>query len=122
MSLATKRILCVDGNKDLCKLMEGFLKRVGFECKTAGSISEALLLATGEKFDVYVLENTFADGTGLELCEMLREYDPVSPIIFYCVDPYEPTRQQALDAGAQERLFNDGDINKLVETIRRLLS
>ena len=121
MTLATKRILCVDENKDLCNLMVKFLTRDGFECKMAGSVYEALMLATGEEFDLYVLENSFNDGTGLELCGMLRKYDPVSPIIFFCVDPYEPTRQQALDAGAQERLFNDGGINKLVETIRRLL-
>jgi DNA-binding response OmpR family regulator len=92
----------------------------GYETRRAGKMAEALVLASQDKFDLIIVEKTFPDGKGLEMCRLLRARTPWTPIIIYSGDPYEPTRAETMAAGAQELLFNNGDIEKLAEVVRRL--
>lgn len=53
--MTTKRhILCVDGHSDTCELMSVIL--ADFEVVAAHSKGEALLKATDDSFDLYLLE------------------------------------------------------------------
>jgi len=115
-----KRVLCVDGNADTCEILTTLLGAEGYETRTAGGLGTALTLASAAKFDLIIVAQTFPDGTGLELCRLMRARDPDTPILIYSRYQYEPTRAEALAAGTQEYLFNDGDINRLLEAVRRL--
>jgi DNA-binding response OmpR family regulator len=117
-----KRVLCVDGDEDTCELLTRLLAAEGYETMTAGRLAEALALVSGGRFDLVIVERTFPDGEGLELCRLLRARDPSTPVLIYSSHPYEPTRDEALSAGARELLFNDGKIEKLAEAVRRLTS
>jgi CheY-like chemotaxis protein len=65
-----KHILCVDDNSDTCELVSLILK--DYEVTSAYSMADAIKRATAERFDLYVLDYHLPDGTGLELCLMLR--------------------------------------------------
>jgi DNA-binding response OmpR family regulator len=117
-----RRILCVDGYKDTCDLLQTSLTQLGYEAITARTLEQALNLATTEKFDLYIIEKTYVDGTGLALCKLLRAYDPGSEVIFFSGDPHEPSRKEALEAGAYARLVNQGSAEELAVIIRRLSS
>jgi CheY-like chemotaxis protein len=77
------RILFVDDHEDTRLVIITWLGVLGYEVRAAESGAEGLRMAREESFDLYLLDSRFADGTGRELCEKLREFDPDTPIIFY---------------------------------------
>ena len=118
--MAPRRILCVNGCRDTCEALRLELSREGYEVKTAYTLSEAIRHSLTEKFDLYIIEKVFTDGTGLALCEKLRSQDPSSVVIFYTADPNEPTKAEALKAGAHARLVDQGNIDALLQVIREV--
>jgi CheY-like chemotaxis protein len=73
----------VDDHEDTRLVIITWLGVLGYEVRAAESAHEGLRMARDERFDLYLLDSRFADGTGRELCEKLREFDPATPIIFY---------------------------------------
>lgn len=121
MSRVKCRILCVDDHKDSADMLCLILSVEDYEVATASTIEEALTLATGEAFDLYVLDRRLPDGTGLELCRQLNELTPDVPCIFYSGDAYEMQRRQALAAGADDYVAKP-DIDRLIDAVHKLLS
>lgn len=117
-----RRILCVDQDSETCSLINSLLGESGFEAKLASTIAEALQLAGDERFDLYLLELRFADGSGIELCRRIRQFDPAAPILFFADVVRKRDRQQAVMAGAQGYLSKPDGIYKLAEVITRLSS
>ena len=63
--------------------MAALLQDRGYGVLTAGSVAEALELAKEITFDLYILDIRLPDGTGVELCQKLREMRPGIPILYY---------------------------------------
>jgi CheY-like chemotaxis protein len=95
---AKKRILCVDDHSDNCELISIILKDC--EVTSAYSMADALKRATAERFDLYLLDYHLPDGTGLELCLMLRAFDRDTPILFATASS-SLTESQVRTVGAQ---------------------
>jgi CheY-like chemotaxis protein len=121
MSSVKCRVLCVDDHKDSAEMLCLLLSEEDYEVETAGSIEEAMKLATSEAFDLYVLDRRLPDGTGLELCSRLNQVTPDVPCIFYTGDAYELHRRQALAAGADDYVAKP-DVDGLIDAVHRLLS
>lgn len=98
------RILCVDNGDDICSLIAVILK----ECEIVRVHTKwaALRKATIEKFDLYLLDYYLPDGTGLELCKLIREFDPVTPILFV-------TSSRAISIKRAESVGAQGVVEKL---------
>jgi CheY-like chemotaxis protein len=71
-----------------------------YEIITAFSMADAIKQATAQKFDLYILDYHLPDGTGLELCLMLRGFDRDTPILFATASS-SITEAQVITAGAQ---------------------
>src|SRR5689334_11473557 len=97
MNEPPKKILCVDDHKDFCELVAAVLTDV--KVNSAHSMADAVLLATKEKYDLYLLDYHLPDGTGLELCLLLRGFDAATPILFI-TGTSSMTEAQAITAGA----------------------
>jgi CheY-like chemotaxis protein len=94
------RILFIDDNADTRHLVQTWLGMSDYDVVTADDAASGLRIAKSDKFDLYLLDSRFADTTGRELCEQLREFDPTTPIIFY--SGAAPAQQKLdLDCGAQ---------------------
>jgi CheY-like chemotaxis protein len=98
LPLTKKHILCVDDNSDTCELVSHILRE--YELTSAYSMADAVKRATAEKFDLYILDYHLPDGTGLELCLMLRTFDHDTPILFATATD-EIIESQVVTAGAQ---------------------
>ena len=120
MPQAKKRILCVDDNSDTCELVSALLK--DFEVTPAYSMADAVKRATAERFDLYVLDYHLPDGTGLELCLMLRTFDRDTPTQFVTASG-SLTEGQVVTAGAQGlvRKGTASFVDDLLSTVSRLL-
>lgn len=74
------RILCVDDHQDTFDLIKVILK--DYEIITAESVGDGVRRATGEQFDLYLLDYHLPDGNGIELCLLIRQFDKTTPILF----------------------------------------
>ena len=80
--LHSKRLLLVDDEQELLKMISDILKDAGFETVlTAMSVKEAILTAKEETPDLIVLDVMLPDGDGFSLMQQLRTFTNV-PIIF----------------------------------------
>lgn len=94
------RILFVDDNDDCRIITYELLRSQGYEPTTAASREEGLTRARGGGYDLYLLDYLFTDGTGRELCEKIREFDPDTPILFFSAS-LPSLQREALACGAQ---------------------
>ena len=94
------RILSVDDHGDTLSMLSLMLGGYGYDLTSASSVGEALELARSEDFDLFLLDFLFEDGTGRELCERIREFDPETPILFFS-GSHPNTHHEAMTCGAQ---------------------
>lgn len=114
-----RRILCVDDNEDTRFMLTALLGQE-YDTTSAGGTGETMELARREHFDLYILDNIFPDGTGLELCRQIRELHPQTPIIFYSGAVFESDKAAGLRAGAQAYIGKPA-IKRLTEAVRGVL-
>jgi len=84
--------------RTICSLIATILS--DHEVVSATSKAEALRKATNGQFDLYLLDYYLPDGTGLEVCLLIRDFDDSTPILFV-TDFTELTRQQIENVNAQ---------------------
>lgn len=123
MSASNPRILYVD-DKDCCQMI-GFMLNVAepdYELVGAASSDEAMNLMEKGKFDLYVLESLLPGTSGIEFCRRIRKIDNDTPILFYTGMARHADRNAAMTAGATEYLVKPNDLDKIIETIVRLVN
>lgn len=116
-----RRILCAESNKDVGDLIALLLERKGYAVETVQTAAECLKLAATERFDLYVLNDTYIDADSLELCRELREMDPATPVLLFSLDSSGHHANRARQAGVQIYLSQTSDFVSLVQTIDKLL-
>jgi CheY-like chemotaxis protein len=120
MSKPKKRILCVEDHPDTCELISTILK--DYDSTSAYSKADALMLATKEKFDIYLLDYHLPDGNGIELCLLIKNFDTKTPMLFV-TGTSSMNEKQALTIGAQGLIKNTDDnfVDKLQKKVSELL-
>lgn len=121
MQIARGRVLCVDDDQDALQWMTALLGREGYEVLQAKNLSEGLSLAKTNSFDLIVLGWVFQDGTGIDLCKMLRIDDGSAPILFYSGLTKRCDIEAALRAGAQGFLVKPVDFEDLLQNASRIV-
>lgn len=116
------RILCTEDDADARDLIILFLKNEGYEVICAEDAEQALALAKGQKFDLYLIDNWLPEISGKDLTEKIRQFDTQTPILFYSAAGYETDKKNALRAGAQAYLVKPADPEALVAEIARLIA
>lgn len=115
-------ILCIEDDLDTCDLIVFVLGLSGYEVVVAHSVEDALLKVRKEPYALYSIDTNLPDGSGVELCRRIREFDANTPIIFYSADAHTGQIQKAMGAGAQAYLTKPTDPAILTKTVDCLLS
>lgn len=102
-------------------MMAALLQDCGYGVLTAGSVAEGLDLAKEINFDLYILDVRLPDGTGVELCQRLRELNSKIPILYYSAYGDEADHQNALETCGDAYLKKPVCIADIQETIAELL-
>jgi two-component system phosphate regulon response regulator PhoB len=122
MKSSVAQILYTEDHADTRELVAFVLTGCNCEVTLADSDVKALDLARTKQFDLYLIDNWIAGGSGIELCKKLREFDPITPVLFYSGAAYDSDKQEAFASGAQEYLIKPVDNDELVEAVFRLIS
>jgi CheY-like chemotaxis protein len=116
------RILHVDDDPQIRLLMAGSLQEFGYRVVTAGTVNEALQLATGMAFDLFILDVRLPDGTGVDLCHLLRRLQPNTPVVYYTGYATDEAQQEALSKCGDAYLKKPVSISEWEKTISELLA
>ena len=121
MDTFLSHVLYIEDHQDTRELVTFGLAQSNCRVTTTSSSDDALRLAREQKFDLYILDSWLADGTGIELCKRLREFDRGTPIMFFSAAAYETDKQAAMDNGAQCYLVKPADMQRLRSEVTALI-
>ena len=117
----TPRVLYIEDHEDTRELVTLVLEQKCIEVVTGATIRSGVALAGSQAFDLYLLDSWLPDGSGLELCRKIREFDKETPILFYSAAAYEMDRAEAIRSGAQEYLIKPSHPSELCSLVTSLI-
>ena len=115
-----QRILIVDDERQITRVLSRGLAAKGYEVHTAGDGEAALQTFSDWHPDLVVTDLSMPVMNGLELCRRLRAFSEV-PIIVLSVKGEEHAKVEALDAGADDYVTKPFGIDELLARIRATL-
>lgn len=117
----TPRVLYIEDHEDTRELVTLVLEQKCVEVVTGTTIRSGVALAGSQDFDLYLLDSWLPDGSGLELCRRIREFDQETPIVFYSAAAYEIDRVEAIKSGAQAYLIKPSHPSELCNLVTSLI-
>lgn len=117
---ATARILVVEDDPHIRRLVRAALQRAGHAVSEAASAREGLSLLNIEKPDAVLLDLGLPDRDGIELIQIIRARSATGVIV---ISAREDTAEKvaALDLGADDYLTKPFDTEELLARIRTVL-
>ena len=116
-----KRILVVDDEPQITRVLRTSLTGNGFEVRTADDGHAGLRAAREWQPDMVITDISMPNMNGIELCRQLRA-ESALPIIVLSVKGEEKTKVEALDAGADDYVTKPVGMDELLARVRRNLA
>ena len=116
----SERILVVDDEVQIVRVLRGYLEKAGYSVLTAHSGQEALRIARQEKPDLIILDLMLPDMDGLDVCRTLRR-DSGVPIIMLTARVEETDRLIGLELGADDYVTKPFSPREVVARVRAVL-
>ncbi len=120
MSIPKPRILAVDDEPQLTRVLVRSLTSKGYDVRVAGDGALALQTFHDWSPSLVITDLAMPNMSGLELCRRLREISDV-PIVVLSVRGDEKTKVEALDAGADDYVTKPFGMDELLARIRAAL-
>jgi len=120
----SKKILAVDDEPDILKVVIFRLKKEGYDVRTAINGQMALDMIADERPDIVLLDITLPLLNGIEVCKRIKADDNFKsiPVMFLTASTAsEGFKERAAEAGAQDYMFKPFDYEELLEKIKKLL-
>jgi two-component system KDP operon response regulator KdpE len=114
------RVLVVDDEAGIRKVIQDALRREGLEVETAADGLEALKLLEREDFDLVVTDLNMPRLDGFDLVQKIREAGDV-PTLVLTVRQEERDKVRLLDAGADDYVTKPFGVAELLARVRALL-
>jgi two-component system OmpR family response regulator len=115
------RVLVIEDHQDTRDLLNIVLSRAGFAVKGVGTLQEARSEIRAEKYDLYILDFNFPDGSGIDFCREIRADDAETPAVIYSGHSLAENQQACMSAGANAYLVKPAEVAELVQTLNNLL-
>jgi CheY-like chemotaxis protein len=118
--MATTKILLVDDDVALSRIMRSLLEHEGFDITVADNVAAALKLISSEQYDVLLSDlHMPGAGDGLTVISAMRHVNPKAIALLLTSFPEMDVAAKAILRQADEILLKDMDFKKLIESIKR---
>ncbi len=121
----TLRVLVVDDDPLVLRVLQDVLRAQGCETSTAGNADRALALLDGNSYDLIVSDIRMPGPSGLDLLRAVRSRQPETPVVLITGYASVETAVEALRSGAIDYLtkpFRLQDIEKVLARVREVRS
>jgi two-component system OmpR family response regulator len=115
------RILIVDDEPTLARLLARGLGEEGHAADVAATGEEALWMASAAPYDAIVLDVMLPGLDGFAVCRALRDRDVWTPVLMLTARDAVEDRIQGLDTGADDYLLKPFAFSELLARLRALV-
>lgn len=115
------RLLLVEDERELGRLLASSLKAAGFAVDHVVSLVEADAALAVETYDIAVLDRRLPDGDGLDLLRQRRNAGMTLPVLVLTARDSLPDRVQGLEQGADDYVLKPFHVDELIARLRALL-
>jgi two-component system, OmpR family, KDP operon response regulator KdpE len=121
MSSQPYRVLVVDDEPPLRKVLRASLTAAGYAVEEVRTEDEAVAVIQQRTFDLVLLDVNMLGLTGFEACRRIRALAPRTGIVMVTVRDAEDDKVRALDAGADDYVTKPFRLRELVARLRAVL-
>jgi two-component system KDP operon response regulator KdpE len=114
------RVLAIDDNPQIQKLVMVNLQARGYAVQTAGSGEDAIDLFKVGQFDLILLDLILPGVSGIDVCLWIRQQSDI-PIIVLSAREDEELKVRALDAGADDYVTKPFSQEELLARVRAVI-
>ena len=111
------RILLVDDEIELAKMIKDYLSNEGFEVQTRYTLSDGKDLFDSTSFNAVILDINLPDGSGLDLCRYIRDKSNI-PIIMLSARSGDVDKIMGLGLGSDDYITKPFSASELSARIR----
>jgi len=115
-----KRILVVDDDENICRLLKMYLANEGFQILVAYDGSKALEYVEKEKIDLIILDVMMPVMDGWDVCRAVRKISSV-PIIMLTARDMLEDKLQGFESGADDYIVKPFETKELVARVKARL-
>lgn len=117
----TNKILIVEDDVDIARLVQLQLRDIGYESDIIDNGAKALeRLSEVQDYDMLILDIMLPDSDGLTICEQVRKNDQQTPILMLTARSSEYDRVLGLDTGADDYLTKPFSFMELSARVKAL--
>lgn len=117
-----KRILLVEDELSIQKVVQMNLELEGYEVLASGNGMQALKLAKNQFFDMIILDIMLPEVNGFDICEQIRLNNKDIAIIIVSAKDTTEDRVQGLKLGADDYLIKPFNLEELLLRVSKLLN
>lgn len=115
----TKKILVVDDEPQIVKVLKAYLEKAGYQVATAQDGKAALLSFQREKPDFLILDLNLPEMDGLDVCKAIRR-DSNVPILMLTARVEEADKLIGLELGADDYVIKPFSPREVVARVRTI--
>jgi PAS domain S-box-containing protein len=117
-SLKNKKILIVDDNATVLKLLSAILTKSGIKCIEAASGRTALnIIKTNQEIDLILMDIQMPDMDGITAMNLIREINPSIKIIAQTANTFEEDKNKYIRIGFNGYISKPFKRNEIIKTI-----
>lgn len=114
------RILIVDDEENVCRLLSKVLVKEGYETRMAHNAEEALKIIDNSDMDIVISDIKMPGMSGIELLNRIGSIAPFIKVIMITAFATIDTAIEALRMGAKDYITKPFNIDEVVQAIKKL--
>jgi DNA-binding response OmpR family regulator len=115
-----RKILIIEDEPDIVRGLSDALEFEGFEVDNAATGAEGIRKAREGDPDCVILDLMLPDDNGYNVCERIREFSAVMPVIMLTARSQEADKIRGLESGADDYVTKPFSIGELCARIKAL--